>query len=119
MLLVGGDHLIAGAQVQSGEHRVAAVCRGAGQRHVGGVGAEQVRVAVTDALGKVQDDLDVRLAGAAMRGLVRDSFGDRLRGGGGQRPLGAGVQVGALGEDRELRTKCGGVGHGAHLMHGL
>ncbi len=112
VLLVGGEHLVAGAQVEAREDRVAPVGRRAGERDVGGVGMQNARVGRAQLVSGPAYGVEVVLAGPAPVELELDPLADRIGGGTGQRAFGPGVQVRLAFQDRKLGAELGGVGLG-------
>ena len=66
MLGIRGDHDVARLQAQAGDHRVAALGRGRGQRDPGRVGADQRRDRLAQAHAHVEHLLEERVAGASL-----------------------------------------------------
>ena len=112
MLLVGGDDLVAGAQIETPDHGVDAVGRRARQRDLGRVTAERVGVAGAGLGGERHQLFEVRPPAAAAIGLGLDPATDRVRGGARNRAFGSGVQVREPLEHRELGAEGGRVGGG-------
>ncbi len=118
VLLVAGDDLVTGLQVEPREHGVDAIGRRAGQGEAVGVAAEHAGVSGAQAGREVADGLHVRLAAAPAVELERDPLADGIGRAAGERALGPGVQIRGPLQDRELGSEFGGVAHrGAYLMH--
>ena len=66
VLLVGGDDMVTGSQLEPRQDGVTAVGGRAGKRDVGGIGVQDPRVAGPQLAGEPPHGLHVRLAGAAL-----------------------------------------------------
>jgi hypothetical protein len=106
MLLVGGQHLVAGLQVQRGEHAHDALARARRQRDVAGRGAEQLGVGRAQAPARVAQGVEVGRATTLGARLV-DHRADGRAGRGGNRSARPGVEVG-----RPLQDGKRGAQHG-------
>lgn len=125
VLLVGGEDLVAGPQIESADHGVDPVSGRAGQRDVRRPGADRARVALPGLIAQLHQAVEVLTAAAAAERLEVYPAMDGLDGGRRDGTLGAGVEVGQLVEHRELRAKrdCiggvpGGVGHAVIVRFG-
>ena len=108
VLLVAGEHLIAGAQVERQQRSVDAVRRGAGDRELLGPAAEQACHAASQPLLGLEHQLEERVAAAALFGLAAQRCDGSVappRGHGTARP---GVEVGRVLEHGKL---------GAQVLH--
>jgi hypothetical protein len=102
VLLVAGEHLVAGAELERGEHRVHAVGRRVGEGELLGVAAEQPGDLPAQALADRHELLEVARPAAALVALPIDLRRRRCSGRRRHRSLGPGVQVRDPLEDREL-----------------
>ena len=113
VLLVGGQDLVAGAEIEPGDHGVDAVGRRAGQRDLGRLAAERARR--TPARACAASPMSASKYGRPHR---PDSASASIRrwtasaGGARHRTLGAGVEVREPLEHRELGAEGGRVGGG-------
>jgi hypothetical protein len=114
VLLVAGQHLVAGAELERGERGVHPVGRGVGEGELVDVAAEQARQLPAQLLAEPEQALEVRHPAAALGRLPLDLTGRRGRRPGGHRSLGPGVQVGEAFEYGELGAQLTGV-HGPIL----
>jgi hypothetical protein len=104
VLLVGGDHLVARAEVEPGEHAAEAVGRRRGERHLLLRRAQQPRVRGPQLSLRPQARGEVRGDAAFLQlGVQRPAR--RLDGGRGQRAVRAAVQVGHPRAHGELRSQ--------------
>ena len=108
MLVGRGQDLVAGPEVQPRQHAHDAVARARRQRDVGDRGPEHPRVGRALAVAQLEERLDVLLR-APQRGAAVEHVKGRSHGCVRERPARAGVQVGAVLEDRELGTQGGGI----------
>ena len=111
MLLVAGQHLVAGPELQAADHGIHPVGGGAGERDLRGGGAQQLRGPPAQLARQLQLPLELRHSHADALDLVAQLLAGRLARCAGRRPHGSGVQVGDPLEDRELGAQ--GGGHGA------
>ncbi len=108
MLVGRGQHLVAGPEVQPGQHAHDAVARARRQGDVGDLGAEHPRVGRALAVAQLEQRVDVLLRAPQRSAAIEDLEG-RAHGRVRQRPARAGVQVGPVLEDRELGAQGGGI----------
>jgi hypothetical protein len=105
VLLVGGEHLVAGPELQRRQHQVHRVGRRPGERDLVGRRAHQRRDPSAEAFGEVFEPIPVDRAAAASAQLVLEAGTGRRRGARRHGAVGAGVQVGTLGQHRELGSE--------------
>ena len=93
VLLVGRDHLIAGPEIESGEHRVDAVRRRPGQRHVDRIASEHAGVPGAGIRGELHHAVEIRTPAASLLHLDVDPLVGRRCRLPRDRALGAGVEI--------------------------
>ena len=103
VLLVGRDDLVVGAETEPRRDDLAAARRGLGERDELGGSAEDGGDALADALPRLEDALDVRLAAPALREVALEPGPDRVAGRPRERAARAGVEIRVAVEDGELR----------------
>jgi hypothetical protein len=108
MLVGRGEDLVAGAELEAGQHADDALARTRGQREVGRVGAQHAGVDPALALAQRARGVHVGGVPALAGGLLEQGVGGP-DGGARQRPARPRVEVRGLGQDRELGAQRGGV----------
>ena len=103
-MLVGRRHdLVLGTDPESTEDDVATVGRARRQRDLRRLGTDEAGDALTQPLPQLHHACEVRTPAAAVTAVTVELRADRIVRGAGDRPEGAGIEIGELLEHRELR----------------
>src|SRR2546430_14795975 len=115
VLLVARQELVSRLDVEAAEHDVHAVRRRVREPHLLGSATEQTGEQLAPALHQGDDRVEVLVAGAAVFELEAHAGAGRIDRPARDGAVGSGIQVRAVLQHRELRSKLGRVHRAAHV----